>query len=45
MNDLITLEEYKSYKQIGNPEKDYLYTMLISSVSSLIKSYCGQTFI
>ena len=45
MNDLITLEEYKAYKQIGNPEKDSVYSVLISSVSSLIKSYCGQTFI
>lgn len=43
--DLITLEEYKAYKKIGNPEKDDVLQAIISSVSNLIKVYCGRTFI
>ena len=45
MTDLITLAEYKEYKQVNNPEKDALYSQLITSVSNLIKTYCGKTFI
>lgn len=43
--DLITLEEYKAYKKIGNPEKDGIYSVLISAVSDLIKTHCGKTFV
>lgn len=43
--DLVTLEEYKAYKQLTNPSKDEILQGLISSVSNLIKVYCGRTFI
>ena len=43
--DLITLDEYKSYKDIKNPTKDDIYQAIISAVSDLIKAYCGRTFI
>ena len=44
--DLITLEEYKEYKKLSqNPENDDTLSIIISSVSSLIKVYCGKTFI
>lgn len=45
MNNLVTLQEYKSYKGLGNPEKDEIINILITSVSNLIKSYCGRSFI
>lgn len=45
MADLVTLQEYKDYKRINNPERDTLIQMLISSASGLIKTYCGRTFI
>lgn len=45
MTDLITLAEYKAYKGISNPNKDAIYSVLISSVSGLIKGYCGKTFV
>lgn len=45
MEDLITLEEYKTYKKLGNPEKDDILQAIISSVSNLIKVYCGRSFI
>ena len=45
--NLITLEEYKSYRDIehNNPKKDTLHSILISSVSKLIKEHCNKTFI
>lgn len=43
--DLITLEEYKTYKKISNPERDDILRQIVSSVSSLIKTYCGRSFV
>ena len=43
--DLITLAEYKNYKSLSNPENDSVLQTIISSVSNLIKTYCGRTFI
>lgn len=45
MTDLITLEEYKTYKKINNPERDAITQSVIKAVSDLIKAYCGRTFI
>jgi hypothetical protein len=45
MADLITLEEYKAYKGIGSFSEDSKITPLLPSVSQLIKTYCGRTFI
>lgn len=45
MADLVSLAEYKSYKGISNPNKDAMYQTVLTSVSDLIKTYCGRTFI
>ena len=45
MADLITLREYKDMEGIQNPKDDYNPSQLISSVSQLVKTYCGNTFI
>jgi len=45
MTDLVTLEEYKTYASIRSEEQDERLTQLIETVSSLIKAYCGRTFI
>ena len=39
--DLITLEEYKEYNGIKKTEDDAKYSLLIDSVSALIKAYLG----
>jgi hypothetical protein len=41
---LITLEEYKAYKQVTNTAKDTFFNVIIESVSELIKAYCNRTF-
>ena len=43
--DLITLSEYKSLKAVQGTNLDGRLTPLISSVSSLIKSYIGKTLV
>ena len=45
MADLITLREYKDMEGIQNPKDDYNLSQLITSVSQLIKTYCGNTFV
>lgn len=45
MADLITLREYKDMEGIQNPKDDYNLSQLITSVSQLIKTYCGNSFI
>lgn len=45
MAALITLSDYKSYKKITKTDSDEELTGIISSVSSLIKTYCGHSFI
>lgn len=45
MADLITLREYKDMEGIQNPKDDYNLSQLITSVSQLVKTYCGNTFI
>jgi hypothetical protein len=45
MADLITLREYKDMEGITNPKDDYNLSQLISSVSQLIKTYCGNSII
>lgn len=44
MTDLITLAEYKEYKDITNPNRDGRFTALISRVSDLIEHYCNRKF-
>jgi len=45
MADLITLREYKDMENIQNPKDDYNLSQLIASVSQLVKTYCGNSFV
>ena len=45
MTALITLEDYKVYKKLTKTENDEELSRIISSVSSLVKTYCGHSFI
>ena len=45
MLDLVTIAEYKEYAKISSTEQDDKLNLLIPAVSSLIKNYCGKTFI
>lgn len=45
MTDLITLDEYKSFKGLGKNDKDDKIEFLIGSVSALIKAYVGHSII
>lgn len=43
--NLVTIDEFKTYKSINNTEQDELIEQLIVSVSVFIKEYCGKTFV
>ena len=45
MSNLITLEEYKTSENIQSTKEDLRILSLISSVSQLVKTYCGNSFI
>jgi len=45
MADLITLQEYKTAEAISQPKDDARLNILIPSVSQLIKTYCGNSFV
>ena len=45
MADLITLQEYKSAEGITQPKEDARLNVLIPSVSQLVKTYCGNSFV
>ncbi len=45
MADLITLEDYKEAEGISNPKDDLKLSALIPSVSQLVKTYCGTSFV
>ena len=42
---LITLQEYKAYAGITNPNSDTEINLLIPAISSLVKTYCKRTFV
>jgi hypothetical protein len=42
MADLITLNDYKTYKGIAKPDSDEKIQLLITAVSDLIKAYVGH---
>jgi len=44
-NQLITLDEYKTYKGIRSVEKDDQIRFIISAVNSFVKNYCNRTFV
>jgi hypothetical protein len=43
--DLITLAEYKVYAKINSSEQDDKLNLFIPMVSTLVKNYCGRTFV
>ena len=45
MADLITLQDYKTAEGITQPKDDARLNVLIPSVSQLIKTYCGNSFV
>jgi hypothetical protein len=45
MIDLVTLDEYKDAMGISSPNDDIKLTALITSVSALVKTYCGRLFV
>lgn len=45
MADLITLASYKEAEGLSTPKEDLRINALIPSVSQLIKTYCGNTFV
>ena len=45
MADLITLQDYKTAEGITQPKDDGRLNVLIPSVSQLIKTYCGNSFV
>ena len=45
MANLITLQEYKTAEGISAPKDDGRLNALIPSVSQLVKTYCGNSFV
>ena len=45
MADLITLATYKDAEGLSTPKEDLRINALIPSVSQLIKTYCGNSFV
>ncbi len=45
MTELVTLDEYKSYKGIKNPNDDGKIQVLIAQISQLVESYCNRKFV
>lgn len=45
MTDLITLEEYKTSENIQSTKEDIRILSLITSVSQLVKTYCGNSIV
>ena len=45
MANLITLSEYKTYQGITSDKEDTKLNELIASVSQLVKTYCGNSFV
>jgi len=45
MADLITLASYKEAEGLSTPKEDLRITALLPSVSQLVKTYCGNSFV
>ena len=43
--NLVTLQEYKAYAGITNPNSDSEINLLIPAISDLVKTYCKRTFV
>jgi hypothetical protein len=44
MADLLTLDDYKIFEGISSTTNDEKFEQLITSVSTLVRSYCGREF-
>lgn len=42
---LVTLDEFKTYKEINNDEHNSKIGVIISSINELVKTYCNRTFL
>lgn len=42
---MITLEDYKKYKKLTKTDSDEELTGIIASVTAMIKTYCGHSFV
>lgn len=45
MTDLISLDDYKEYKNINSTARDGYYQTIITAVSALIENYCNRKFL
>jgi hypothetical protein len=45
MADLITLQDYKDAQGLSTPKEDLKINSIIPSVSQLVKTYCGNSFV
>lgn len=45
MANLITLEEYKTFESISSPKDDEKLESLVTSISQLVKTYCGNSIV
>ena len=45
MADLVTISDYKDAEGITGPKEDLRISRIIPSVSELVKTYCGNSFI
>ena len=45
MADLITLDEYKAYKEIDSDQHNDKLERIITSVSQMVKTYCANSFV
>jgi hypothetical protein len=43
--DLVTVNQYKSYRGITGNTEDTKLNIIVPSVSTLVKNYCGRTFL
>lgn len=43
--DLVTLQEYKTYAGINNPNQDTQISSIIPKVSAFVKNHCRRTFV
>lgn len=44
MADLVTINEYKMYTGISSTNQDVAITLLISTISKLVRTYCNRSF-
>ena len=45
MANLVTLQQYKDFAGLQGVQKDARINVIISSISQLVKSYCGTSFV